>query len=223
MNQESCNCTLLSCQKVDERDKENHLQLQPLPYTANALEPYMSEKTLQFHHGKHLLTYIENLNKLKAGTEFDEMSLMRIIKESSGGLFNNAAQVFNHYFEFEALTAHESQTEPGKYTQKIMEENFGSIEDFKERFSQAAVKLFGSGYVWLVAGSNGKLEILPVSNAGNPLTEDKIPLLNIDVWEHAYYLDVQNQRAKYIENFMKIIHWGVIEERVKRLDALQKN
>lgn len=220
MNKESCNCTLLSCQKVDERDQENHLRLQPLPYAENALEPYVSEKTVQFHYGKHLLTYIENLNKLKAGTEFDEMPLIRIIKEASGGLFNNAAQVFNHYFQFEALIPHDLQREPGKHTQKIIEENFGSMEDFKERFSQAALKLFGSGYVWLAAGSDGKLEILPVSNAENPLTEDKVPIMNIDVWEHAYYLDVQNQRAKYIENTMKIINWEVIEERVKRLASL---
>lgn len=220
MNKEVCNCTLLSCKKVDERDKENHLQLQPLPYAENALEPYMSEKTIQFHYGKHLLGYIDNLNKLKAGTEFDEMSLVEIIRKASGGLFNNAAQVFNHYFEFEALTPHNPQAEPGKRTQKMLEEHFGGLENFKESFSQAAAKLFGSGYVWLVAVPGGKLEILPVSNAGTPLTENKIPLMNIDVWEHAYYLDVQNQRAKYIENFMKIINWEVIEERVKRLDTL---
>lgn len=216
MNTESCHCTLLSCKKVEERDSKNQFQLQPLPYAENALEPYMSEKTVKFHYGKHLLAYIENTNKLKAGTAFDDMPLIEMVKKASGALFNNASQVFNHYFQFEALAPHDpAKAEPGKKTLKMIEENFGSLEDFKERFSQAALTLFGSGYAWLVANESGKLEILPVSNAENPLTEGKIPVMNLDVWEHAYYLDVQNQRAKYIENSMKIINWEAIEERMK--------
>jgi len=220
MKTKSCNCTLLSCEKVNTRDADNRFQLQPLPYPENALEPYMSEKTVKFHYGKHLPAYIENTNKLKAGTEFDEMPLIQIVKEASGGLFNNASQVFNHYFQFEALAPYNPAAEPGKHTLKMIEENFGSLEDFKERFSQTALKLFGSGYVWLAAAPNGKLEILPVSNAENPLTEGKIPVMNLDVWEHAYYLDVQNERAKYIENAMKIISWEAIEERVKKVKDL---
>ncbi len=215
MKQEECICTLLSCKKVNERDKDNRFQLQPLPYPTNALEPYISEKTVQFHYGKHLLAYIENTNKLKAGTEFDEMPLTQMIREASGGLFNNASQVFNHYFQFESLAPHDPAAKPGMHTLKMLEENFGSLEDFQERFSQTALKLFGSGYVWLAADKNGKLEIMPVPNAETPLTEEKMPIMNLDVWEHAYYLDVQNQRAKYIENSMKIVNWEVIEQRVK--------
>lgn len=215
MKKEECICTLLSCKKVNERDSENHFQLQPLPYPENALEPYMSEKTVKFHYGKHLLAYIENTNKLKAGTEFDEMPLVEIIKKSSGALFNNASQVFNHYFQFEALAPFDADAKPGKKTLKMIEENFGSLEAFKEKLSKDALQVFGSGYAWVAADKNGRLELLTTSNAGTPLTEDKLPIMNLDLWEHAYYLDVQNQRAKYIENAMKIINWEAIEERVK--------
>lgn len=216
MKNEECICTLLSCKKVNEKDSENHFKLQPLPYPENALEPYMSEKTVQFHYGKHLLAYIENTNKLKAGTEYDNLSLMEIILKSSGTLFNNAAQVFNHYFQFEALAPYQQdKAQPGRETLKMIEENFGSLDEFKEKLTKASMQLFGSGYTWLCANKEGKLELSTSSNAGNPVTEGKIPVMNLDLWEHAYYLDVQNQRAKYIENSMKIINWEVIEERVK--------
>lgn len=215
MNNEQCVCTLLSCKKVNERDSDNKFRLQPLPYPENALEPYMSERTVQFHYGKHLLAYIENTNKLKAGTEFDDMPLTEIIKKASGSLLNNAAQVFNHYFQFEALRPYNAEeSQPGQKAQEIIEKNFGSLEDFKEKFSQAAVTLFGSGYVWVTMEKDGKLSILPVSNAENPLREGKMPILNLDVWEHAYYLDVQNQRAKYIENAWKLTNWEVVEKRI---------
>lgn len=216
MKHDECICTLLSCKKVNKRDNENRFELQPLPYPENALEPYMSERTVKFHYGKHLLAYIENTNKLKQGTEFDDMPLTEIVKNASGALFNNASQVFNHYFQFEALAPYNpDKAQPGKKTLKMIEENFGSLEEFKQKLTQASLQLFGSGYSWLSADRNGKLELSTTSNAGNPLTEGKMPIMNLDLWEHAYYLDVQNQRAKYIENAMKIINWEAIEERVK--------
>ena len=216
MKNEECICTLLSCKKVNEKDQNNHFKLQPLPYAENALEPYMSEKTVQFHYGRHLPAYIENTNKLKAGTEYDHLSLVEIIRNSSGTLFNNAAQVFNHYFQFEALAPHqEEKSQPGQHTLKMIEENFGSLDEFKDKLTKSSMQFFGSGYTWLSVNPEGKMELTTAANAGTPNTEGKLPVMNLDLWEHAYYLDVQNQRAKYIENFMKIINWEVIEERVK--------
>lgn len=213
MNTEACNCGLLSCKVVNTKDKDNKFTLQPLPYAHNALEPFISEKTIQYHYGKHLAAYIDNTNKLKAGTEFDDQLLHEIVRKSSGGLFNNSAQVFNHYFYFEALHT-SGQTTPFHKMQELINRNFGSFEDFKEKFTQAGITLFGSGWVWLVM-TGDKLEIVPAHNAENPLKNDKYPLLTMDVWEHSYYLDTQNARAKYIENFWKVINWEVIEKRLK--------
>ncbi len=213
MKTESCECGLLSCKQVNTKDKDNKFVLQPLPYTERALAPYISEKTIQYHYGKHLAAYIDNTNKLKAGTEFDDLPLHEIIKKSSGGLFNNSAQVFNHYFYFEALHT-PGQEKPMVKMQELINRNFGSYEDFKEKFTQTGVSLFGSGWVWLVQ-EREKLEIIPASNAENPLKNNKYPLLTMDVWEHAYYLDTQNARAKYIENFWKIVNWETVEKRVK--------
>ena len=213
MKTESCECGLLSCKQVNTKDKDNKFVLQPLPYTERALAPYISEKTIQYHYGKHLAAYIDNTNKLKAGTEFDDLPLHEIIKKSSGGLFNNSAQVFNHYFYFEALHT-PGQEKPMAKMQELINRNFGSYEDFKEKFTQTGVSLFGSGWVWLVQEGQ-KLEIIPASNAENPLKNNKHPLLTMDVWEHAYYLDTQNARAKYIENFWKVINWEAVEKRIK--------
>lgn len=213
MNTDHCNCGLLSCKKVNTKDQDNQFTLQPLPYAENALAPFISEKTIQYHYGKHLAAYIDNTNKLKAGTNLDEAPLHEIVKKSSGGLFNNSAQVFNHYFYFEALHTPGKEIPEGKI-KTLIEETFGSFEDFKEKFTQAGVTLFGSGWVWLVQEEN-KLEIIPAPNAENPLKDDKYPLLNMDVWEHAYYLDTQNARAKYIENFWKVVDWEVVEKRVR--------
>lgn len=213
MNTESCNCGLLSCKQVNTKDKDNKFTLQPLPYAENALAPYISEKTIQYHYGKHLAAYIDNTNKLKAGTEFDDQPLHEIVRKSSGGLFNNSAQVFNHYFYFEALHAPKQDKLLHKM-QELINRNFGSFEDFKEKFTQAGMTLFGSGWVWLVQEGE-KLEIIPAPNAENPLKNNKYPLLTMDVWEHAYYLDTQNARAKYIENFWKIVNWEVVEKRIK--------
>jgi Fe-Mn family superoxide dismutase len=159
-----------------------------------------------------LKTYIDNTNKLKAGSAFEKMSLQKIICNASGGLFNNAAQVYNHYFYFEALQAPESENIP-PHLQALIQKNFGDIIDFKEHFSQTALSLFGSGWVWLIKDEE-KLEIWPTENAGTPLVEGKKPLLALDVWEHAYYLDTQNARAKYIENFWKVVNWEVVEKRI---------
>ncbi len=213
MKTESCECGLLSCKQVNTKDKDHKFVLQPLPYTERALAPYISEKTIQYHYGKHLAAYIDNTNKLKAGTEFDDLPLHEIIKKSSGGLFNNSAQVFNHYFYFEALHT-PGQEKPMAKMQELINRNFGSYEDFKEKFTQTGVSLFGSGWVWLVQEGE-KLEIIPASNAENPLKNNKYPLLTMDVWEHAYYLDTQNARAKYIENFWKVVNWEAVEKRVK--------
>lgn len=215
MSKETCNCNLLSEKEVNAKNGENKFKLQPLPYAENALAPYISEKTIQFHYGKHLLAYIDNTNKLKAGTEFDDMKIQDIVRKSSGGLFNNAAQVFNHYFYFEALHAHDAaKATPKGKAKELIDKNFGSFEDFKEKFTQTGLSLFGSGWVWLVAHDD-KLEIMPAGNADNPLKYEKCPILTMDVWEHAYYLDTQNARAKYIENFWQVVNWDVIEKRLK--------
>lgn len=212
-------CVLLSSNTVNARGSDNKFQLQPLPYTQDALSPYISEQTVQFHYGKHLATYIENTNKQKEGTEFEDMTIEGMTLQASGGLFNNAAQVYNHYFQFEALQPHrQGEDMPREKMMAAIEKNFGSFDEFKVKFTQAAVTLFGSGYAWLVADSqNNALEIMQTHNADNPLKEGKIPLLNLDVWEHAYYLDVQNLRAKYAENFWKIVNWAAVEQRFECL------
>ncbi len=213
MNSEKCNCVLLSCKEVNAKDSNGHFVLQPLPYAENALAPCISEQTIQCHYGKHLAAYINNLNNLKAGTEFENMPLGQIIKKSSGGLFNNSAQVFNHYFYFEALQA-PCDEEPLPKVMELICKNFGSFANFKEKFSQAGATLFGSGWVWLIQDGE-KLEICSTPNADTPLKEGKTPILTMDVWEHAYYLDTQNARPKYIENFWKLVDWKKIEQRVK--------
>lgn len=213
MNTESYHCGLLSCKEINTRDKENKFTLQPLPYAEDALAPYISGKTIQYHYGKHLAAYIDNTNKLKAGTEFDDQPIHEIVKKSSGGLFNNSAQVFNHYFYFEALHAPSKDTPEGKI-KALLDQNFGSFEDFKAKFTQTGIALFGSGWIWLVK-ENEKLEIISAQNAENPLKNNKYPLLTMDVWEHAYYLDTQNARAKYIENYWKVVDWSVVEKRLK--------
>lgn len=209
---------LLSSNTVNARGDNNTFQLQPLPYTQDALAPYISERTIQFHYGKHLAAYIENTNKQKAGTEFENKTIEEIMLHAGGGLFNNAAQVYNHYFQFEALQPHRKNEDvPCEKMTEAIRKDFGSFDDFKAQFTQAAITLFGSGYAWLtVSPQENKLEIIQTHNAENPLKEGKIPLLNLDVWEHAYYLDVQNLRAKYVENFWKIVNWNAVEQRWKK-------
>lgn len=209
----TCNCGLLSCEAVNTKDKENKFIQTPLPYAQNGLEPYISAQTLQYHYGKHLAAYVDNTNKLKAGTEFDNMPLHEIVQKATGGLFNNAAQMFNHYFYFESLhPAGNEQPLPGM--KKLIDKNFGSFEAFKEKFSQAGATLFGSGWIWLVQEED-KLEIVALPNAETPLRSGRHALLTLDVWEHAYYLDTQNARPQYIQNFWKVVNWEVVEKRIK--------
>lgn len=187
-------------------------ELPTLPYAKNALEPYISEKTLDFHYGKHHQAYVNNLNNLIQGTKFENADLETIIKESEGGIFNNGAQVWNHTFYFMQFAA-DGCDEPKDGLKKAIEAAFGSVESFKEEFSKAAATLFGSGWAWLVKDETGKLSIVQTSNAANPLRNGLTPLMTCDVWEHAYYLDKQNARPKYIEDFWKVLDWKVISER----------
>jgi len=187
-------------------------ELPKLPYALDALEPFISQKTLEFHYGKHHQAYVNNLNNLIKDTSFKDSDLVEIIMESKGGIFNNAAQVFNHSFYFSAFKPRGGGRPQNKLSEAIVE-TFGSFENFKSEFSKAGATLFGSGWVWLVTDSNNKLSIVQTSNAANPLTDNLMPIMTLDVWEHAYYLDTQNARAKYIENFWEIINWEAIEFR----------
>lgn len=187
-------------------------ELPKLPYEKNALEPYMSALTLEFHHGKHHQAYVNNLNNLVPGTKFENVSLETIIREADGGIFNNGAQVWNHTFFFDQFSP-DGCREPKGALKEAIEGQFGSFEGFKESFSKTAATLFGSGWAWLTKTGEGQLEIVQTGNAGNPLREGKTPLLTCDVWEHAYYLDKQNARPKYIEDFWNILDWKVISER----------
>ncbi|MDD2549686.1 MAG: superoxide dismutase [Bacteroidales bacterium] len=187
-------------------------KLPELNYAKGALAPNISEKTLDFHHGKHHQAYVNNLNNLIKGTRFENADLETIVKESDGGIFNNGAQVWNHTFYFEAFSTNPQAEPKGKLAEAI-ERDFGSFAKFKEDFSKAAATLFGSGWAWLVKDSSGKLKIVQESNAGNPLRDGFTPLLTCDVWEHAYYLDYQNKRPDYIEAFWKLVDWAVVEKR----------
>lgn len=183
--------------------------LKTLPYTLNALNPYISEETINFHYGKHHQTYVDNLNKLIIDTEFANKTLEEIILSSSGGIFNNSAQVWNHDFYWNCLTPKFDQ-EISISLQQAINNEFGSIDGFKEQFTKTALTLFGSGWVWLVKDANNKLTIVTTSNAGNPLTLNLTPILVCDVWEHAYYIDYRNARAKYLDNFWHIVNWDFV-------------
>lgn len=186
-------------------------QLPSLPYPKDALKPYMSEETIEYHYGKHHQTYLNNLNNLIAGTEYEKMNLEEIILKSQGAIFNNAAQTWNHTFFWNCLSPNGGGLPTGLLLEKIIQ-NFGSFEEFKNQFTNAAVTLFGSGWTWLVQNPDGNLEIVQTSNAGNPLTSGKKPLLTIDVWEHAYYIDYRNARAKFVEAFWEIVNWDFVSK-----------
>ena len=186
--------------------------LPKLPYATDALEPYISEKTFEFHYGKHHQAYVTNLNNLIPGTEFENASLEDIVLKSGGGIFNNAAQVWNHTFYFMQFSP-DGCNEPKDDLKAAIDAKFGSYGAFKEVFSKAAATLFGSGWAWLVVDESGELEIVQKSNAANPMCDGKKPLLTCDVWEHAYYIDKKNARPKYIEDFWKIVDWKVVAER----------
>jgi len=184
-------------------------KLPELPYAKDALAPNISAETLEYHYGKHHKTYVDNLNKLIPGTEFENMNLEEIVKKASGGIFNNAAQIWNHTFYWNCLSP-KGGGEPSGAIANTLIENFGSFEQFKEKFTNAAVTLFGSGWTWLVKNQDGSLAIEATSNAGNPLKDGKKLLLTCDVWEHAYYIDYRNARAKYIEAFWKLVDWEFV-------------
>ncbi len=186
--------------------------LPELPYAHNALEPVISEKTISFHYGKHHQTYVNNLNGLIPGTEFENADLDTIVKKSEGVIFNNAAQIWNHNFYFLSLTP-VKETAPSAALEKAINAAFGSVDSFKEDFGKAAVSVFGSGWAWLVKDAEGRLSIAKESNAGNPMTRGLVPLLTFDVWEHAYYIDYQNRRADYVSALWDLIDWDVISER----------
>jgi len=187
-------------------------ELPKLPFKLNALEPYISKKTLEFHYGKHHQAYVNNLNRLTQGTKFENKTLEDIIKEAEGGIYNNGAQVWNHTFYFESFSS-EGGGEPAGELMEAINKSFGSFSEFKEKFTNAAATLFGSGWVWLIKDNNGKLDVIQESNAGNPIRNGLKPILTCDVWEHAYYLDYQNKRPDYIEAFWNLINWDIIGKR----------
>ncbi|TRX70841.1 superoxide dismutase [Carboxylicivirga sp. M1479] len=187
-------------------------ELPKLPYALNALEPVISQKTLEFHYGKHHQAYVNNLNNLIKGTEFENADLDTIVKKSEGGIFNNGAQVWNHTFYFMSFKPNGGGEPKGALAEAI-NSTFGSFDKFKEEFSAAAATVFGSGWAWLVKNDAGALSIVKESNAGNPLRDGLTPILTCDVWEHAYYLDKQNLRPKYIEEFFSILDWDVVSAR----------
>ncbi len=185
-------------------------ELPPLPYDQSALAPHISAETLEFHYGKHHQTYVTNLNKLIDGTEHANSSLEEIIKSASGGLFNNAAQVWNHTFYWNCLSPN-GGGEPSGAVADAIAQAFGSFAEFKEKFSTSAATNFGSGWTWLVK-SGGAVEIVNTSNAGCPLTDGKTPILTCDVWEHAYYIDYRNARPKYVEAFWNLVNWDFVNQ-----------
>jgi Fe-Mn family superoxide dismutase len=186
--------------------------LPQLNYASDALAPYITKQTIDFHYAKHHQTYVINLNKLVPGTRFENASLEQIIREADGPIFNNGAQVWNHTFYFESFSP-SGQREPKGLLDDAIKGTFGSFEGFKEQFTKSAVTLFGSGWAWLVKNADGKLEIVQESNAGNPLKKGLTPLLTCDVWEHAYYLDYQNRRPDYVQAFWNILDWKAIGKR----------
>jgi Fe-Mn family superoxide dismutase len=185
-----------------------------LPYAPDALAPRMSRETLDYHYGKHLQTYVDNLNKLIQGTEFERLSLEEIVRRADGPVFNNAAQTWNHTFFFDSLFPAPKRRPTGRLGEAI-DRDFGSFEAMEEAFTQTALGIFGSGWAWLSADKGGKLTITPASNAGNPMTEGLTPLMTCDVWEHAYYIDYRNRRADFLAAFRELIDWSVVEKRYK--------
>jgi len=182
------------------------IELPALPYAKDALAPHISEETLEFHYGKHHQTYVTNLNNLIAGTSFEDASLESIVARSEGGMFNNAAQIWNHTFYWNSLSPNGGGA-PSAALAEAINSTFGSFDAFKEAFTKCAVTTFGSGWAWLVQNADGSLELVSTSNAGCPLTTGQTPLFTCDVWEHAYYIDYRNARPKYLEAFWALVNW----------------
>ena len=188
-------------------------ELMALPYAVEALEPVISKQTLEFHHGKHLAGYVNNLNGLLPGSGFEEMTLEEIVCKATGGILNNAGQILNHELYFGQFCAPKAGNAPTGKLAEAITRDFGSFEAFKEEFQKAGATLFGSGWVWMSADKDGKLVITQEANAANPVQKGLKPLLTFDVWEHAYYLDYQNRRPDHLAALWQIIDWGVIEKR----------
>ncbi|HAT6978810.1 TPA: superoxide dismutase [Fe] [Legionella pneumophila] len=188
--------------------------LPQLPYALDALAPHISKETLEYHYGKHHNTYVTNLNKLIPGTEFESMTLEEIIMKAKGGIFNNAAQVWNHTFYWHSMSPNGGSEPKGKLAEAI-NKSFGSFAAFKEQFTQTAATTFGSGWAWLVQDQAGALKIISTSNAGTPMTEGLHALLTCDVWEHAYYIDYRNRRPDYIEAFWSLVNWDFASSNLK--------
>jgi len=184
------------------------LTLPELPYAKNALAPHMSAETLEFHHDKHHKKYVDTANKLIAGTEFEKMEIEEIIRRSSGKIFNNVAQAWNHEFFWNCLSP--DRKPPGAKLAEALKKAFGSVDEFKSSFSKTATETFGSGWAWLVKDTDGSLKIISTSNADTPVKGDQTPLLTCDVWEHAYYIDYRNERPKYLEHFWQIVNWDFV-------------
>ena len=184
-------------------------ELPALPYADDALEPVISAETIGYHYGKHHQAYVTNLNNLVPGTEFENASLEEIVMKSTGGVFNNAAQVWNHTFYWNGLSP-DGGGEPTGALADAINSAFGSFADFKSSFIKSGIGNFGSGWTWLVKNDDGSLEIVNTSNAANPMTEGKKPLLTIDVWEHAYYVDYRNARPQYLEEIWSIVNWDFV-------------
>ncbi len=187
-------------------------ELPLLPYPLDALEPKMSRETLEYHYGKHLQTYINNLNGLIEGTKYENMPLEEIVKTTDGPIFNNGAQTWNHTFFFLSLSPNPKR-EPGGSLAEAIDRDFGSFEAMKEQFTKSAIGLFGSGWTWLSRNADGKLFITNESNAGNPLRSELTPLMTCDVWEHAYYIDYRNRRPDFIDAFWQLIDWNAVESK----------
>lgn len=183
-------------------------QLPDLPFAPGSLAPHISAETIDYHYGKHHQAYVNKLNELIRGTEFEDATLEEIIKKSTGGIFNNSAQVWNHTFYWQCVGG--KGGEPTGKLASAIDAEFRSFSDFKEKFSARAVGTFGSGWAWLVRNETGALEIVSTSNAGNPMTDGKKPLLTCDVWEHAYYIDYRNARPKYVEAFWNLVNWEFV-------------
>ena len=182
------------------------IELPALPYDRAALEPHISGETIDYHYGKHHKAYVDNLNKMIAGTEYEAMDLEAIVRKSQGGMFNNAAQVWNHTFYWNCLSPNGGGEPAGKLAEAI-NKTFGSFAAFKEQFTNTAITTFGSGWAWLVQRADGTLGLVSTPNAATPLTGPDKPLLTCDVWEHAYYIDYRNARPKFVEAYWKLVNW----------------
>ncbi|GJL81513.1 MAG: superoxide dismutase [marine bacterium B5-7] len=187
-------------------------ELPPLPFAKNALEPVISAETIDYHYGKHHQTYVTKLNGAIPGTEFENMDLEDIVRKSDGGVFNNAAQIWNHTFYWNCLRAPADDNAPQGALADAINSSFGDFDQFKEKFSTSAANNFGSGWTWLVKKAGGSLEIVNTSNAATPLTSDDTPLLTVDVWEHAYYIDYRNARPDYLGAIWKLINWDFVAQ-----------